>query len=164
MSISDYVIKLQQLDQIGKSHKMEVLGGVLAYRLLNNAKLPEEKKQLVRATVNEIEYKIMKEQHKKVFTSLSFEKRSREEALKLEQSDSFYAEDFAILPSAFNKNSYQKRNSKLLQNPSNSDGKVSRCRTCDSKFYWAADVSTNIISDSMIQEKLYFLKKQMIPY
>ena len=117
MSISDYVIKLQQLHQIGKSHKMEVLGGVLAYRLLNNAKLPEEKKQLVWATVNEIKYKIMKEQHKKVFTSLSFKKRSREEALKLEQSDSFYAEDFAILPSAFNKNSYQKRNSKLLQNP-----------------------------------------------
>lgn len=56
MSISDYVIKLQQLHQIGKSHKMEVLGGVLAYRLLNNAKLPEEKKQLVRATVNEMKY------------------------------------------------------------------------------------------------------------
>lgn len=60
MSISDYVIKMEQ--EIAKSHKMEVLDGVLAYRLLSNAILPEEKKKLVRATVKEMKYKIMKEQ------------------------------------------------------------------------------------------------------
>ena len=36
----------------------------------------------------------MKEQLKKVFTRLSLEKRSREEAAKLEQCDSFYTENF----------------------------------------------------------------------
>lgn len=41
-----------------------------------------------------MKYKIMKEQHKKVFTSLSFQKRSREEAVKLQKSDPFYAEHF----------------------------------------------------------------------
>ena len=48
--------------EIAKSHKMEVLDGVLAYRLLSNAILPEEKEKLVRATVKEMKYKIMKEQ------------------------------------------------------------------------------------------------------
>ena len=60
MSISNYVIKFEQLHQIAKSHKMEVLDGVLAYRLLNNANPPEEKKQLVWATVKEMKYEIMK--------------------------------------------------------------------------------------------------------
>ena len=68
---------------------MEVLDRVLAYRLLNNANLPGKKIQLIWATANKIKYKIMKEQLKKVFTRLSFEKRSREEAAKLEQCDSF---------------------------------------------------------------------------
>ena len=45
---------------------MEVLDGVLAYRLLNNVNLPDKKIQLVPATVNKIKYKIRKEQLKKV--------------------------------------------------------------------------------------------------
>ena len=92
MSISGYVMKFEH--QITESHKMEVLYGVLPYRILNNANLPEEKKKLLRATVNEMKQKILKEHIKKVFTSFSCEKRSREKDVNLEQSDSFYAEDF----------------------------------------------------------------------
>ena len=73
---------------------MEVLDGVLAYRLLNNGNLPSKKIQLIWATANKIKYEIMKEQLKKVFTRLSLKKRSREEAAKLEQCDSFYTENF----------------------------------------------------------------------
>lgn len=46
MSIN-FMLKFEQLYQIAKSHKMEVFSGVLAHRLLNNANLHEEKKQLV---------------------------------------------------------------------------------------------------------------------
>ena len=73
---------------------MEVLDGVLTHRLLNNANLPGEKIQLIQETANKIKNKIMKEQLKKVFTRHLFEKRSREEAAKLEQWDSFYTENF----------------------------------------------------------------------
>ena len=83
MSISDYIIKFKQLHQIAASHKMKVLDGVLAYMLLNNNILPEERKQVVWATFNKMKYKIMKEQLKKVFTSISFEKYNKEEAVKL---------------------------------------------------------------------------------
>ena len=85
ISLSDYVTKFEQLHQVAENHDMEVLDGVLAYRLLNNANLPGKKIQLIQATGNKIKYKIMKEQLKKVFTRLSFRKRSREEAAKLEQ-------------------------------------------------------------------------------
>lgn len=75
---------------------MKVLDGV-AYRLLNKTNLTEEKEQLVRANVTEIKYKIIKKQLKKLFIRLSFDKRSRKavKAVKFEQSNSFYAEDFA---------------------------------------------------------------------
>ena len=79
ISLSDYVKKFVQLHQVAENHDMEVLDGVLAYRLLNNANLPGENIQLIQATANKIKYKIMKEQLKKVFTRLSFGKGSREE-------------------------------------------------------------------------------------
>ena len=94
ISLSDYVTKFEQLHQVAENHDMEVLDGVLAYRLLNNANLPGEKIQLIWATANKIKYKIMKEQLKKVFTRLSLGKRSRQEAAKLEQCDSFYTQNF----------------------------------------------------------------------
>ena len=59
ISLSDYVTKFQQLHQVAENHDMEVLDGVLAYRLLNNANLPGEKIQLIWATANKIKYKIM---------------------------------------------------------------------------------------------------------
>ena len=65
MSISDYIIQFEQLYNNAKTHKMEILDGVLAYRLLNSASLSEQHKQLVRATVSEMKYSIMKEQFKK---------------------------------------------------------------------------------------------------
>ena len=50
---------------------MEILDGVLAYRLLNSANLTNEQKQLIKATVNKRDYQIMKDQLKKVFSSTS---------------------------------------------------------------------------------------------
>ena len=65
MSISDYIIQFEQLYTNAKSHKMEILNGVLAYRLLNSANLSEHHKQLVRATVTDMKYSAMKDQLKK---------------------------------------------------------------------------------------------------
>ena len=88
--------KFEQLHQVAESHDIEILDGVLAYRLLSNANLPGKKIQLIRATANKIKYEIMKEQLKKVFTRLSFGKRRKEEAAELEQCDSFYTKNFAM--------------------------------------------------------------------
>ena len=71
MNMSDYFIKFEQLYFKAKSFDMEILEGVLAYRLLNSANLTNEQKQLVKSTVSKIDYQIMKDQLKKVFTSTS---------------------------------------------------------------------------------------------
>ena len=56
MSISDYVIKFEQLYFKFESFHMEILDGFLAYRLLNCANLTNEQKQLVKATVSKMDY------------------------------------------------------------------------------------------------------------
>ena len=48
---------------------MEILDSALAYRLLNSVNLTNKQKQLVKATVSKMDYQIMKDQLKKVFTS-----------------------------------------------------------------------------------------------
>ena len=89
MSISDYIIRFEQLYSKAVSHKMEILDGVRAYRLLNGAGLSESHKQLVRATVNEMKYENMKEQLKKVFTNTCIKVTDDTAAVKIEQ-DTFY--------------------------------------------------------------------------
>ena len=74
-------------------------------------------------------YEIIKEQLEKVFTSYSIKKHSREKAVKLGQTDSFYAENFTKREYNYNvlygnaavkntlqnsKNCYQKINSNLF--------------------------------------------------
>ena len=44
---------------------MEILDGVLAYRILNSANLTNEQKQLLKITVSKMDYQIMKDQLKK---------------------------------------------------------------------------------------------------
>ena len=73
ISLSDYVTKFEQLHQVAESHNMEVLDGVLAYRLLSNANLPGKKIQLIRGTANKIKYEIMIEQLKKVLLDFHLE-------------------------------------------------------------------------------------------
>ena len=96
ISLSDYVTKFEQPHQVAESHDIEVLDGVFAYRLLSNANLPGKKIQLIWATANKIKHEIMKERLKKVFTRLSFGKRSKEEAAELEQCDSFCTKNFVM--------------------------------------------------------------------
>ena len=62
MSVSDYVIKFQQLNFKAKSLQMEILDdGVLAYRLLDSANLTNEQKQPVNTTVHKMDHQVMKD-------------------------------------------------------------------------------------------------------
>ena len=56
MSISDYVIKFEQLYFQAKSFHMEILYDIFAYRSLNSANLTNEQKQLVKATICKMDY------------------------------------------------------------------------------------------------------------
>ena len=95
MSISDYVIKFEQLYFKAKSFRMEIHDGVLAYRLLNSANLTLEQKQLVKATISKMDYSIMKDQLRKVFTSDIVKDSSNnvkiEDEVKIEEDEIFYS-------------------------------------------------------------------------
>ena len=54
-----------------KTFHMEIIDDVLTYRLINNANFTKEHKLLVKATVSKMDYQIMKDHLKKVFTSTS---------------------------------------------------------------------------------------------
>ena len=81
---------------------MEILDGVLAYRLLNSANLTREQKQYVKVTVFEMDYDIMKYQLKNVFTNttgdLSPIDDRNESKIKVDSSqgtsDVFYNKDY----------------------------------------------------------------------
>ena len=79
MTIADYVIKFEQLYFKAKSFDMEILDGVLTYRLLNSANLTKDQKQLVKAIVSKMDYNIMKDQLKKVFTNTARDLSPRNE-------------------------------------------------------------------------------------
>ena len=94
MNMSDYFIKFEQLYFNAKSFDMEILEVVLAYRLLNSANLTNEQKQLVKSTISKIDYQIMKDQLKKVFTSTSTNVDKKADTdktdVKSEENEVFY--------------------------------------------------------------------------
>ena len=73
---------------------MEVLDGVLAYRLLKSVNLTKQQKQLAKATVSNMDYQIMKDQLKKVFTSSSGYVDNKADIdkidVKSEENEAFY--------------------------------------------------------------------------
>ena len=73
MTISNYIIKFECLDNKIKNFNMTLADGLLAYKFLNNANISEQHKQLVGATVTEVKYENMKDQIKNIFSeSISF--------------------------------------------------------------------------------------------
>ena len=88
LSISDYVIKFEQLYFKAKSFHMEIQDEVLTYRLLNSANLTSEQKQIVKATVSKMKYQDMKDLLKKVFSSTTSDKKEDfKTEIKIEESD-----------------------------------------------------------------------------
>ena len=90
-SISDYIIQFERLYNKAKGYKMEIHDGVLAYRLLNNANISDTHKQLIRATVSEMNYKNMKEQLNKIFSSVT--SKCETESIKIKSENTFLSSD-----------------------------------------------------------------------
>ena len=64
MTIGDFIIHFKRLYNKAKNYQMEIHDGVLAYRLLNSANLSDSNKQLIKATLTEMKYSLMKDQFK----------------------------------------------------------------------------------------------------
>ena len=69
MTIVDYINEFERLNNKICQFNMVLPTGVLAYKVLNNANIFSEKKQLIRATVVSMPYENMKKQLKAMYDS-----------------------------------------------------------------------------------------------
>ena len=76
--ITDYINTFKCLNNQIKHFEMEVPIGVLAYKVLKNAELSNEKQQLTQATVVFLTYENMKKQLKAIFDSYTSSQSSED--------------------------------------------------------------------------------------
>ena len=69
MTIVDYINEYERLNNKICQFNMVLPTGVLAYKVLNNANIFSEKKQLLRATLVSLTYENMKKQLKAIYDS-----------------------------------------------------------------------------------------------
>ena len=69
MSIVDYINEFERLNNKIRQFDMVLPTGLLAYKVLNNANISSEKKQLIRATVVTLTYENMTKQLKAIYDS-----------------------------------------------------------------------------------------------
>ena len=144
---------------------------VLAYRILKSANLPSEKQSLVRATVDKLTLENMKKQIRAISdTSAIDEISEKTKAIKVEQDSLYTKQQDEVEDVYYNNNrgargrrffggsrggfknvarrgsSYYDRNmnnSQTKTNPVNSQGVITRCTICYSKYHWMKDCPHN---------------------
>ena len=88
MKMSDYLNKFEQLYKKMKSYRTQMSENILAYQLLKYANLPELHEQMVKKTITNLKFNLMKDQLKKMFREslLSIEK------CPIKREDTFHAQ------------------------------------------------------------------------
>ena len=148
MSISDYVIKFEQLNFKFKSFHMEIVDDVLTYRKLNTANLTNEYKQLVKAPVSKMDYQTMNDKLKSSLPVLQLMLIAKliEMKLMLNQGKMRYfikqkiriTDNIIVLedPSVEIMKILKIKLTKRKVNPLNNKEETSRYNFCWFKFHW----------------------------
>ena len=85
MKMMDFITEFERRHANAKTHGCELSSNVLAFFLLNQAQLEEEKKQLIKATITTLEYDEMKTKLSKVFGASNSRKYSEDINVKTEE-------------------------------------------------------------------------------
>ena len=164
MSINEYISRFENLNQKLINYKMELPSPALAYCLLNNANLPDDRTALIRATTVTFTYDNMKKQLKAVFDKVCTDgiTPAGSEELPIKVEDAFYgqqqrgrfpqqrfnnyrANSRRNYRSGYrgNNNNYNQRNTNFSQKSSKTknapgpDGYPRRCNVCESIYHFA---------------------------
>ena len=86
MSIQSFLNELEERLFKTKSYGSVTSEDVLAYRLLKSANLSNHHKQLIKATLPELQYDLMKDQLKKTFSNSSRHVPTEEDYVKTEEA------------------------------------------------------------------------------
>ena len=122
---------------VTNNSKMKMEDNILAFILLDNAKLTEDERKLAFTAIATlgISFKTMKSALKRVFTSLGGSSENNVDGMAIKQEEAFYTKQHKKFPRKKHNNSKSKSHQKL--NPLDDRGRVSRCVICDSKMHWA---------------------------
>lgn len=159
VSIESYLADFDHLYNNIKKYGMELPDGVLAYRMLKSASLPEEEEKLARATVAGLTRHDMSLSLRKIAGRVNLENKIsphiavKEETMTCsvskadrpdDEHETLYGKWKRVGYRGRGRGQWNARNSyrnagKRNLNPMNKYGQVSRCGVCGSKFHWAAE-------------------------
>ena len=116
MTIVDYINEFECLNNKIHQFDMVLPTGVLAYRVLNNANISSEKKQLIRATVVSLTYENMTKQLKALYDSTA--NSSTNELVDIKSEPVYYANnhEFVNETPKDSRNFSNSRNSHIFSN------------------------------------------------
>ena len=157
VSMNDYIVEYEHLYIKMSEHDMKLPDTILAFKLLDGAKLKEEERTLALAVANDLKFDSMKSALKRIFskpppTSDTLSNiKSEEEAFytrqqrnqhfpRVQQNRNQQTSNFKGPPPSTKKD-------KL--NPLNKYGQISRCVVCDSKLHWANQCPHNQQNNSV---------------
>ena len=161
MSISEYINEFERLYDKLKTHKMSYADGILAYKLLINARISKEKQTMCRATMGTLTFENIKKQLKVIHdvtghtlyscnsnndTSVKVKEESNLEN-ESDENDVFYTNYRGRGFGRFGRRrgignrSYGSARSfemkgKKKKNPVDSQGRITRCSVCESVYHW----------------------------
>ena len=95
MDIKDFIIEFEKRNQKLLNYKIDLPSVVRAYRLLKQANLPEEKRNLVRATVPDLTYESMRKQLKAIHDYCIIDEEKKNDGCadsSIEVEEAYYSE------------------------------------------------------------------------
>ena len=119
MTIVDYINEFERLNNKIRQFDMVLPTGVLAYKVLNNANISLEKKQLIRATVVSLTYENITKQLTAIYDSSANSSANELVDIKSEPVDYANKHEFVNETSKDSRNFINSRNSRILTNTKN---------------------------------------------
>ena len=169
MNMRDF-IEFERLNDSLRSFEINLPDAVLAYQLLKNANLPDDKRDLARATVSPLTFNDMKRQIKSIYDHCAVaDSELREGIIKVEPDDVYYGGRFennrrgnrggnnrGWRGNRGNRRSNDRRDkendSERRTNPIDPrTGYPSKCAACKSIYHWVADCPDASPKDVNIQ-------------
>ena len=145
MNMSEYIINFEQKYNKCKKFEMPLPDTVLAFKVLDNAGLSQNDRQLALTACNDLKFDTMKAALNRIFATKSSLSESAT-AVTVKEESAFVAERY------WNKNNYKRKsyqfngnrysNSTNLNHPKVNptiNGRVSQCMICGSRYHWVKD-------------------------
>lgn len=141
MAMSNYIIQFEQNYTKCKKHDMVLPDAILAFKLLDNASLDRNSRQMALTACADLKFDTMKSALNRIFASCA---NDNENVVKEESA--FLSERVSERGRGY-KRTFPKHRGGRSGNQSKVQGKlnpmikgsVSRCRICDSKLHWVKD-------------------------